>query len=159
VQAELLAGSREAEHQPCDPLAPEHRLQDRPAHLPAAVAVEDRVRSERLGERFTIAGRSGGEKPLRKPGAVLAGALETRAPFVDVAAGASGDLSRARAERRRSMLRRVATVARYAFGAWTSLSAAARWRRRNDSWTTSSASLALPSIRYAIEKISGRSSA
>ena len=46
------------------------------------------------------------------------------------------------------MLSRVATAARYAFGdSIFSPSDSARWMRRNDSWTMSSASLTLLTIR------------
>ena len=50
-----------------------------------------------------------------------------------------------RAERSVSMLSRVVTVARNAFG--DSTSASERCRRRNASWTMSSASLTVPSMR------------
>ena len=58
-----------------------------------------------------------------------------------------------------SMLSRVVTADRYAFAESTSVPpVVSRWKRRNASCTMSSASVALPSIRYAIENISGRSS-
>jgi hypothetical protein len=46
------------------------------------------------------------------------------------------------------MLSRVVVAERYAFGDSILVpSASARWMRRNDSWTMSSASLTLPTIR------------
>ena len=59
------------------------------------------------------------------------------------------------AERSWSMQRRVTTAERYALGERTSVRGA-RCQRKNASWTTSSASMTLPSIRYAMEKRSGR---
>jgi hypothetical protein len=57
------------------------------------------------------------------------------------------------------MLRRVTTADRYAFGESTFIPlASARWIRRKPSWTMSSASLTLLTIRYAIENSSGLSS-
>jgi hypothetical protein len=55
------------------------------------------------------------------------------------------------------MASRVVTVDSHAFGDSISVPLLdSRWSRRNASWTMSSASLALPSIRYAIENNSGR---
>ena len=57
------------------------------------------------------------------------------------------------------MASRVTTVATYARGDSTrSPDSSVRWRRRRPSCTTSSASLTLPSIRYAIANAGGRSS-
>jgi hypothetical protein len=57
------------------------------------------------------------------------------------------------------MLSRVVTADRYALAESTSVPPlVSLWKRRNASWTISSASVALPSIRYAIENISGLSS-
>ena len=57
------------------------------------------------------------------------------------------------------MLSLVVTVDRYAFGDSIAVPLpSSRWKRRKASCTMSSASLALPSIRYAIENMSGPSS-
>src|SRR3989442_14433729 len=55
------------------------------------------------------------------------------------------------------MARRVVRAARYALGDSTATpSWRARWRRRKASWTMSSVSATLPTIRYAMANARGR---
>ena len=82
-----------------------------------------------------------------------------RRPAARAATRRRSDSRRARAERSSSMLSRVTTAATQAGGeSIRSPAARARCRRSRASCTTSSASLALPSMRYATANARGRSS-